>query len=207
MSNSFAILWTVAHQAPLSLGFSRQEYWRGLPCPLPGHLPNPEIEAVSPAAPALQMGSLPPSHQGSCNAVCRGWLAGTQRRARKDWIMEERGSGEWLAHCVNLCSLRLAFTLWEHRHLEEKLFIKDACYRSWAVEKEHQSVLDFPQLTAPSFVLRGVSCIFCSCCYFFRCVFPPLDFKSFRLGTSFYLSLSPQHLARCLACRRELCLK
>ena len=37
-------LWTVAHQAPLSLGFSRQEYWSGLPCPPSGNLPNPGIE-------------------------------------------------------------------------------------------------------------------------------------------------------------------
>ena len=35
--------WTVALQAPLSMGFSRQEYWSGLPCPLPGDLPNPGI--------------------------------------------------------------------------------------------------------------------------------------------------------------------
>ena len=39
--------WTVAHQAPLSMGFSRQEYWTGLPCPSLGDLPNPETESVS----------------------------------------------------------------------------------------------------------------------------------------------------------------
>ena len=39
-----ATLWTVAHQAPLSMEFSRQECWRGLPCPLPGDLPDPGIE-------------------------------------------------------------------------------------------------------------------------------------------------------------------
>ena len=47
------ILWTIAHQAPLSLGFSRQEYWSGLPRPSPGDLPLPGIEPVSPAAPAV----------------------------------------------------------------------------------------------------------------------------------------------------------
>ena len=36
-------LWTIAHQAPLSMGFSRQEYWSGLSCPPPGDLPNPEL--------------------------------------------------------------------------------------------------------------------------------------------------------------------
>ena len=39
----FATPWTVAHQAPLSMGFSRQEYWSGLPCPPPGDLPNPGL--------------------------------------------------------------------------------------------------------------------------------------------------------------------
>ena len=47
----------VAHQAPLSLGFSRQEYWSGLPCPPPGVLPDTGIEIVSLAAPALAGGS------------------------------------------------------------------------------------------------------------------------------------------------------
>ena len=44
----FATSWTVAHQAPLSMGFSRQEYWNGLPCLPPGDLPNPGIKARSP---------------------------------------------------------------------------------------------------------------------------------------------------------------
>ena len=45
----FAMSWTVAHHAPLSMGFSRQEYWSGLPCPPPGHLPEPGTEPMSPA--------------------------------------------------------------------------------------------------------------------------------------------------------------
>ena len=45
----FAIPWTVAHQAPPSMRFSRQEYWSGLPFPSPGDLPNPGIEPGSPA--------------------------------------------------------------------------------------------------------------------------------------------------------------
>ena len=51
-----ATLWTVAHQAPLSMGFSRQEYWSGLPCPPLGDLPNPGIEPVSLTSPALSSG-------------------------------------------------------------------------------------------------------------------------------------------------------
>ena len=49
----FATLWTVAFQAPLSMGFSRQDYWSGLLCLPPGDFPNPGIEPMSPAAPAL----------------------------------------------------------------------------------------------------------------------------------------------------------
>ena len=45
----FAIPWTVAHQAPLSMGFPRREYWSGLPFPSPWDLPNPGIEPASPA--------------------------------------------------------------------------------------------------------------------------------------------------------------
>ena len=48
--------WTVAHQAPLSMGFSTQEYWSGLPFPSPGDLPEPGTE---PWSPALQEVSLP----------------------------------------------------------------------------------------------------------------------------------------------------
>ena len=54
----FATLWTVPHQAPLSMGFFRQKYWRGLPCPPPGALPDSGIEPESPAYPALQADSL-----------------------------------------------------------------------------------------------------------------------------------------------------
>ena len=54
----FATSWTVALQAPLSMGFSRQEYWSGLPCPPPGDLPDPKIKPRSPAALASQPDSL-----------------------------------------------------------------------------------------------------------------------------------------------------
>ena len=54
--------WTVAHQSPLSIGLSRQDYWSGLPLPSPGDLPDPEIE---PVAPTWQANSLLLSHQGN----------------------------------------------------------------------------------------------------------------------------------------------
>ena len=55
----FVTLWTIACWAPLSMGFSRQEYWSGLPCPPPGGLPNPGVELVLLVSPALQVDSLP----------------------------------------------------------------------------------------------------------------------------------------------------
>ena len=62
LSHIFATPWTVAHQAPLSMKFSRQEYQSGLPFPPPGDLPHP---GINPSFPALQADSLPLSHQRS----------------------------------------------------------------------------------------------------------------------------------------------
>ena len=53
-------LWTVAHQAPPSMGFSRQEYWSGLPFPSPGDLPDPGIGPRSPTLQADALTSAPP---------------------------------------------------------------------------------------------------------------------------------------------------
>ena len=75
-------LWTVARQAPLSMGFSRQEYWSGLPCLPPGNLPNAGIEPASPVAPALQVDSSPLSHRGSLSRdICMP--------ERKKWPTED----------------------------------------------------------------------------------------------------------------------
>ena len=52
----FETPWTVAHQAPLSMGFPRQEYWSGLPLPSPGDLPDPGTKAMFPVSPALAGG-------------------------------------------------------------------------------------------------------------------------------------------------------
>ena len=60
MSDYFATPWTVARQALLSMGFPRQEHWSGLPCPPPGHLPNPRFEPASPALPGRFFTTEPP---------------------------------------------------------------------------------------------------------------------------------------------------
>ena len=77
MSNSFATPWTVACQAPLSMGFPRQEYWSALLFPSPGDLPKPGIEPMSPA---LQADSLSLNYLGrhimhKCFQIIEGkWL-------------------------------------------------------------------------------------------------------------------------------------
>ena len=59
VTSDSATLWTLVHQAPLSMGFSRQEYWSGLPFPTSGDFPNPGIK---PTCPALQGDPLPLCH-------------------------------------------------------------------------------------------------------------------------------------------------
>ena len=72
--------WTIVYQAPLSIEFSRQGYWSGLPSPSPGDLPDPGIERRSPA---LQADSLPPGPSGKpwCVSLTHGilkWKVGQQ---------------------------------------------------------------------------------------------------------------------------------
>ena len=68
----FVTPWTVVHQAPPSVGFSRQEYWHGLPCPPPGDLPNPGIK---PRSPALQVDSIPSEPPGKPRNTIVGSLS------------------------------------------------------------------------------------------------------------------------------------
>ena len=73
-SSLFATLWTVAHnsQAPWCMGFSRQQYWSGLLCPLPVDLPNP---GTKPRSPALQVDSLPSEPLGKPKNIGVGSLS------------------------------------------------------------------------------------------------------------------------------------
>ena len=77
----FATQWNIAQQAPLSVGFLREEHWDGLPSPPPGDLPDPGIEPTSHVAPALQVDSLLLSHLGSpktCVLHLNRWLPATK---------------------------------------------------------------------------------------------------------------------------------
>ena len=69
---------TIAHQAPLSMGFPRQEYWKGLQLPPLGYLLDPGIKPTSPASPTLQVDSLPLSYKEPLMT----WLF---------WVRKDRG--------------------------------------------------------------------------------------------------------------------
>ena len=76
----FVTLWTVAHQALLSVGFSRQEYGSPLPCALSGQLPDSGIKPTFPVTSALQVDSLPLTHQGSPDC--------DQQQSSEKWIQQ-----------------------------------------------------------------------------------------------------------------------
>ena len=70
----FVTPWTVTHQDPLSMGFSRQGYWSGLPFPPPGDPPSPGPDPTYPLSPALQVDSLSTDHQGRVPSTY--WMLG-----------------------------------------------------------------------------------------------------------------------------------
>ena len=85
-------LWTVACQAPVSMGFSRQEYWSGLPCPAPGHPPDPGMEPASLVSPA-RAGSLPWAPPGR----------GAEPNRRFAWGVMDGSQGPRILERVHVC--------------------------------------------------------------------------------------------------------
>ena len=88
----FVIPWTVAYQVPPFMGFSRQEYWTGLPCPPPGDLPNP---GTKPKYPTLQVDSLPSKPPENSNYILYTYATLRYMSCRKQ-TAEHRGR---LIHC------------------------------------------------------------------------------------------------------------
>ena len=72
----------IAHQAPLCMGFSRPEYWSGLPFPSPGNLLNPGMEALSPESPALVGGFFTTEPPGKSHCCSRGRIKGERTFSR-----------------------------------------------------------------------------------------------------------------------------
>ena len=110
--------WTVARQAPLPMGFSRQEYWSALPFPSPGDLSHPRIKSTSPA---LQVDFLPPGKEYACNVGDPGSIPGkdplkkgiathssilTWRSPRTIWCMgSQRVGHNWVTFTFTLYHL------------------------------------------------------------------------------------------------------
>ena len=90
----FATPWTVARQSPVSLEFSRQESWSGLPCPSPGGLPNPGIKPVSPRCRALAGRFSTTDHRGgtpfALSWVKRSVYPNTAFKNRGEFLIIER---------------------------------------------------------------------------------------------------------------------
>ena len=105
--------WTVAHQSPLCMGFSRQEYCNGLPCPSPGDLPNLGIE---PGSPTLQADSLATKLQGK---IYKGVLALPKRCSTQLGLPEAHRSG-W-SQVSQGCSLRINSVQFSHSVMSDSL--------------------------------------------------------------------------------------
>ena len=88
----FVTPWIVAHQTLLSMGFSRQEYWSGLPCSPPGDLPDPEIEPVSLGSPTLEVDSLPLAPPGNTFQFSSVELLSCVRLFATPWTVAHQAS-------------------------------------------------------------------------------------------------------------------
>ena len=86
----FGTPWTIAHQAPMSMGFSKQEYWSGLPCPSPENLPNPGLELRSLVLQADSLPSEPPGKLKNTGVSSLSLLQG---------IFPTQESTQGLLHC------------------------------------------------------------------------------------------------------------
>ena len=106
----FATPWTVAFQATLSMGFSRQEYWSGLPFPSPRDLPNPGVEPIAGRSPALQADSLPAERPGKPHFIYINILNGILNFRLKKISC--------LLHTV--CSMGIGWK-WSHRIREREV--------------------------------------------------------------------------------------
>ena len=107
----FATPWTVTHQALLSIEFSRQEYWSGLPLPTPGDLPDPGIEPASLAFPALVLTTGPPRKSRAFNS--------TGHLTQNSWLQSFQILSLTSAHhlpCLHMVVLKMWSQDQKHQH-------------------------------------------------------------------------------------------
>ena len=127
----FVIPWTVACQAPLSMGFSSQEYWNGLPCPPPGDLPNPGIKPESPVALALVGGFFTTKPLGKPIHLAGRVTINAFHQFKRNLLIKYYVSGKW----------GLTKLIW-HRHFPQAVHIKRQRQTSeYLIITQHKSVL------------------------------------------------------------------
>ena len=110
----FATLCTIARQAPLSMGFSRQEYWTGLPCPPPGDLPDPGIEPRSPQILYCLSHQGSPRKQRASSSTCSLGLAAS--RTKQDFLQPFH----WGFSLLTMATVSWSY-YWEKRKLSPVL--------------------------------------------------------------------------------------
>ena len=99
----FATPWNVAHRVPMSIGFSRQEYWSGLPCPPPGDLPDPRIE---PRSPTCQVDPLPSEPPGKPKYKASFQYLSLNTRLRESSLLSQL-----CGQCSLICSVSCIISL------------------------------------------------------------------------------------------------
>ena len=104
----FATPWTVAHQSSLSMGFSRQEYWSGLPFPSPGDLPNPGIKPESPVLQADTLPSEPPGKPPSRRKEIIKLKLEINQKETKETIAKINKTKSWFFEKINKIDKPLA---------------------------------------------------------------------------------------------------
>ena len=109
----FAPLWTIARQSALSMGFSRQEDWPGLPWPPPGDLPDPGIKPPSLMLPALAAGSLPLVPPGKYNVNIILYAPGNQN-IHVTCFIDTLTFLQWWSGTEHIISLKYACMSWSY---------------------------------------------------------------------------------------------
>ena len=123
-----AIQWSVVHQAPLSVGFSRQEYWIGLPCFPPGNLPNLGIKPTSPASPGSSV-------RGIIQARILEWVA----------MFSSRGSSQYRNQThISYISCKGAFFTAEPQRKSNYRAVHKNCKNAYFTQTKH-SIINFQE--------------------------------------------------------------
>ena len=127
----FATPWTVAYQAALSMGFSRQEYWSGFPSSSPGDLPDPGIESRTSTMQADALPSEPPGKPPEEVWHCSISFCLSLRSIIEHDKPETKPS--WIGLCIDA---KRAIRVWHMGHLNKKIGVKYLvlcldCFRSW----------------------------------------------------------------------------